>query len=121
MGDWNVKNKPFWLCLRARFTPIATTIRKLHSIFRRLLAVMLVQDEVAGHRHYPLSTHPELSVIEYPGFREYRVENPGLVMKSGNGLQKLVSATLTSMFLIPLLAFCWQSVNIDILLPKLWI
>lgn len=79
---------------------------------------MLALDEAAGHRHYPLSTHPELSVIEYPGYREYRVENPGLVMKSGSGLQKLASSTLTSMFLVPLLAFCWQSVNIETLLPK---
>ena len=28
-----------------------------------------------SHRHYPLPDHPEFSVIDYSGYREYRLEN----------------------------------------------
>ncbi|KAF9483903.1 hypothetical protein BDN70DRAFT_873303 [Pholiota conissans] len=64
-------------------------------------------DEVA-HRHYPLPTHRELVVIEYPGYREYRLENPRLSARSTR-LQQPASSTVTSILLVPLLAVCWQS------------
>jgi len=55
----------------------------------------------ALHRN-PIPGHSEFSVLEYPGYREYRLQNCSA--KVGNGL-------LPGVFLAALLSVCWQNLT----------
>ncbi|KAG6330354.1 hypothetical protein ID866_8736 [Astraeus odoratus] len=57
-------------------------------------------------------THPEFSVIEWPGFREYRVENWRLARDgSGRVIRNAIAWTWLDPCLPPLVAFFWPKVS----------
>jgi len=58
-------------------------------------------------------THPELSVIEWPSFREYRVENWRLARDgSGNIVRGATSWAWIDLCLPVLLSFIWPKVSV---------
>lgn len=61
--------------------------------------------------YHPLPDRPEFSVLEYPGYREYRVENPRHLSR-GNLLPEWIIA-----FAVPtIFAVLWKSVRTSMLL-----
>jgi len=81
--------------------------------------VTLTQLEMSADRRFPLSGHPEFSIIEYPGYREYRVAHPRTVKQDGKRPQNIASSFTTHAFLVPLLSFYWQSIPRNYSYPTL--
>lgn len=63
--------------------------------------------------HSPLSGHPELSTVEFPGYREYRVSHPRTIKQGGTWPQNIASLSTTHALLALLLSYYWKSVRVD--------
>ncbi|KDR81503.1 hypothetical protein GALMADRAFT_276285 [Galerina marginata CBS 339.88] len=62
-------------------------------------------------RQYPVPDHPELSIIQYPGYQEYRVENQNLALSHDTLTATFVS--LRPLLILLLVAVCFRMVKIQ--------
>jgi len=90
------------------FSDIVDIYRDLHNIWP-------MYHFSSCHRHYPLPSHPEFSVIDYSGYREYRVENRKLVI---TGKTRKWSSYVSSCFIVGSLSIGYRIVQTSLLLYK---
>lgn len=62
------------------------------------------------HRRRPLATNPELSVLERPGFYEYRLENWHFARDGSDKIIRPVRWSWLDSWLPLLLAYLWPNV-----------
>ena len=69
-------------------------------------------------RSRPLpDSYPEFSILEYPGFREYRVENWRLARDGSRAARKASYLRWRDVITVTLLSLVWPGVNLSLGLP----